>query len=95
MILTTAAFDQFITLAFLDDGVYQLLAPDAPEAAATLQWPSMLKVVEFYDFHDILVEEESLIARGLAAADLAIGANLISAELIGKLLAEHDRVVVC
>ncbi len=95
MILTVAAFDQFITVLFLDDGVFQLLAPGDRNAAGAPAWPAMLEVLALYDLHDILVDEESLSVRGLGPADVAVHAVPIPACRVAALLREHDRVVVC
>lgn len=95
LILTVAAFDQWVTVLFLDDGVYQLAAPRAESVEADPLWLSMLKALELYDLQGILVEEDSLKARGLEVADLSLGAELIPAHRVRALISEHDRLVVC
>lgn len=95
MILTCAAFDQFVRVLFLDDGVFQLIAAPSDDQATQPDALAMLKTLDFYDIHEILVEADSLHARGLSTADLAMATKLIARDRVKGLLAEHDRVVVC
>ena len=95
MIFTVAAFDQWVTVLFLDDGVFQLVAPLGEHSASDLLWGPMLKAMDFYDIHEILVDEQSLRLRGLTASDLVIGAALVAPEHFRTLLGQHDRLVVC
>lgn len=95
-ILTVAAFEQFVRVLFVDDGAFQLLAPQPAYAAGTgqQQLPT-LELLDFYEVKDVWVERESLLARGIGADDLAIAAAPIARSDVPALLAEHQIVVVC
>jgi tRNA 2-thiouridine synthesizing protein C len=94
-ILTVAAFEQFVRVLFVDDGVFQLLARPVDPAGVSGETTPALEVLAFYEVQDVWVERESLLARGIGADDLAIAAELIARDRIPALLAEQQIVVVC
>ncbi len=95
LIYTVAAFDQPVTVLFLDDGVLQLVGPRSGHPSNGVVGVSMLKAMDCYDIRAILADEESLQVRGLMPLDLAIDAELIAPARIRTLLGQHDRLVVC
>jgi tRNA 2-thiouridine synthesizing protein C len=83
-VLIAAAFDQAVHLAFLDDGVFQLLRGQQPEAVGQRAFALDFHELVEADIEHIWVEREALTERGLAADDLLIGVTVIDrAELIG------------
>jgi tRNA 2-thiouridine synthesizing protein C len=95
LILTAAAFDQSVSLLFLDDGVYQLKRGQHPEVVGLPPVVPMLEALDLYDVHEVLAERESLTERGLAADDLAIPARAIARSAVAGLVAAHDQVIGC
>jgi tRNA 2-thiouridine synthesizing protein C len=93
MVLTTAAFEQPVTLLLLDDGVYPLKRGQRPEAAGLPAVATLFEALELYDVRAVLVERESLAERGLAEADLAIPVRPIDRAEVAALIAGHDVVV--
>ena len=70
VVLIGAAFDQQVSLAFLDDGVYQLTRNQDTAAIGMKNFSPTYAALGDYDVREIYVERESLAARGLALADL-------------------------
>ena len=70
VVLIGAAFEQEVTLAFLDDGVYQLLQNQDSSAIATKNFAPTFRALGDYDVNKIYVERESLEMRGLSKDDL-------------------------
>lgn len=70
VVLIGAAFDQQVSLAFLDDGVYQLTRGQDPAAIGMKNFSPTYGALGDYDVREIYVERESLEARGLTLADL-------------------------
>ena len=70
VVLIGAAFDQRVSLAFLDDGVYQLTRGQDTAAIGMKNFSPTYAALGDYDVREIYVERESLEARGLALADL-------------------------
>jgi len=70
VVLIGAAFEQAVTLAFIDDGVYQLLQNQDSSAIGTKNFAPTYRALGDYDVNRIYVERESLELRGLVKEDL-------------------------
>jgi tRNA 2-thiouridine synthesizing protein C len=70
VVLIGAAFEQDVSLAFIDDGVYQLLKDQNTEAIGTKNFSPTFRALGDYDVNQIYVERESLELRGLGKDDL-------------------------
>jgi tRNA 2-thiouridine synthesizing protein C len=70
VVLIGAAFEQEVTLAFIDDGVYQLLKNQDSSAIGTKNFAPTYRALGDYDINRIFVERESLEMRGLDKDDL-------------------------
>ena len=70
VVLIGAAFDQDVSLAFIDDGVYQLLRNQDTSGIGTKNFSPTYKALGDYDISKIYVEKESLELRGLSKDNL-------------------------
>ena len=70
VVLIGAAFDQDVSLAFVDDGVYQLTKGQDTKAADMKNFSPTYSALGDYDVNKIFVEQESLDERGLTLDDL-------------------------
>jgi tRNA 2-thiouridine synthesizing protein C len=70
VVLIGAAFEQEVTLAFVDDGVYQLLQNQDTGAIGTKNFTPTYRALGDYDVNRIFVERESMELRGLTKDDL-------------------------
>jgi tRNA 2-thiouridine synthesizing protein C len=70
VVLIAAAFEQEVTLAFIDDGVYQLLQNQDSSAIGSRNFAPTYRALGDYDVNRIYVERESLELRGLVKEDL-------------------------
>ncbi len=70
VVLIGAAFEQDVSLAFVDDGVFQLMAAQDPARAGLKNFPRTFNALGDYDVHKLYVERESLDERGLTIEDL-------------------------
>lgn len=70
VVLIGAAFDQQVSLAFVDDGVYQLTRNQNTDGIGMKNFSPTYSALGDYDVRHIYVERESLEARGLTAEDL-------------------------
>ena len=70
VVLIGAAFEQEVTLAFVDDGVYQLLQNQDTSALGTKNFSPTYRALGDYDVNRIFVERESMELRGLTKDDL-------------------------
>jgi tRNA 2-thiouridine synthesizing protein C len=70
VVLIGAAFEQDVTLAFIDDGVYQLMHNQDTSALGSKNFAPTFRALGDYDVSQIYVERESLERRGLGKQDL-------------------------
>jgi tRNA 2-thiouridine synthesizing protein C len=70
VVLIGAAFDQDVSLAFLDDGVYQLLKSQDTAEVDMKNFSPTYQALGDYDVTKLYVEKESLEERGLTLEDL-------------------------
>lgn len=68
--LVGAAFDQDVCMAFIDDGVYQLMKGQDTSATGIKNFSPAYNALGDYDVTRLFVERESLEARGLSEDDL-------------------------
>lgn len=92
-LLVSAAFGQNPAVLFLGDGVWQLLGPQQPAALGCKSLAAQLEALPLYDVTGLLVEEESLRARGLEAAQLVLPVRTVPRAALRELLATHHPVV--
>ena len=70
VVLIGAAFDQDVSLAFLDDGVFQLTKGQDTTGIGMKNFSPTFRALGDYDVTKLYVEKESLEERGLSADDL-------------------------
>ena len=95
MIMTVAAFDQPVSLLFLDDGVFQLKAGQNPGCLDLKPTAPLFEALEVYGVDALWVEEESLAQRGLAPGNLILPVRGIKRGEVAALAAAADVVVAC
>lgn len=107
VVLITAAFDQAVSVAFLDDGVYQLLKGQNGQALGMKNFAATFRALGDYGVTRLFVESEALAARGLTADDLMdityededadyaekSAIVLVSQTQMSRIMAEHDVVL--
>ncbi|HYA73978.1 MAG TPA: sulfurtransferase complex subunit TusC [Roseiarcus sp.] len=70
VVLIGAAFEQDVSAAFLDDGVYQLINGQDTTGVGMKNFSKTYKALGDYEVRKLYVERESLAERGLALEDL-------------------------
>ena len=70
VVLIGAAFEQDVSLAFMDDGVFQLVKGQDTTELGIKNFSPTYSALGDYDVNKIYVEKESLDARGLTLDDL-------------------------
>ena len=70
VVLIGAAFEQDVSLAFVDDGVYQLMKNQDTTEVGIKNFSPTYSALGDYDINKIYVEKESLEVRGLTLDDL-------------------------
>ncbi|MEY2681290.1 MAG: hypothetical protein RL661_1521 [Pseudomonadota bacterium] len=90
--LTLAAFDQAITVLFVDDGVYRLTR-ETGEPVPTMEPAGLLELLAFYDIESVWVEAESLVQRGMRLDRAVLSVKSLPREAVSGLFARHDVIL--
>ena len=93
VVLISAAFDQDVSVVFLDDGVCQLKKNQDTTGIGMKNFSKTYGALDDYDVEKIYVEKESLAARGLTADDLVIPVEVLAADDLREVMAEQDVVI--
>ena len=93
VVLISAAFDQDVSLVFVEDGVWQLKKGQQTKGIETKNFSPTYRALEGYDVEKLYVEQESLAARGLTEDDLIVDVTVLSSADLGKLMGEQDVVL--
>ena len=70
VVLIGAAFEQEVALAFLDDGVFQLIDGQDTSGIGMKNFSKTYRALGDFEVRQLYVERESLFERGLTEADL-------------------------
>lgn len=92
IILTSAAFDQHVSLLLLDDSVFQLKKHQSPEKYGMKEIAAIFHALELYDINDIYSEYESLYERGLSVDDLCLPVQTILRKDIAEQMHQFDVI---
>lgn len=93
VVLIAAAFDQDVSLVFMDDGVYQLKKGQQTKGIEVKNFQPTYRALDDYDVNKLYVEKEALEARGLNEDDMSVPVQVMSRAEIGKLMVEQDVVL--
>jgi len=93
-VLASAAYDQDLSVLFLDDGVLQLLPDQEAHQIGQKSISALLPAFELYDIEKIYVDTDSLTGRGIAPEELLdIGVTPLNNEAVKHLIAQQQHVL--
>lgn len=92
-VLIGAAFDQDVSMLFIDDGVYQLKKDQNTETIAFKNFAKAFRALEMYDVEKLFVEAESLQERNLTTDDLLVDVEVINRSQVSELINDQDMVL--
>jgi len=100
-LLAASAFEQELSVAFLDDGVYQLKRNQNPAVLQFRNYSKTFMALGDFDIEHIFVEQESLFERGLIVTDLieilredkSDAVSIVSTEKLSVIMASQDVIL--
>lgn len=92
MALAFAAFEQRVSILFLDDGVWQLLPAQTGPLLHTKSFNQLLQVLPHYDINDLFVLQESLIERQLQTDQLSLPVQLLQRVQLAHWLTQFNPI---
>ncbi len=93
VVLISAAFDQDVSMAFLDDGVFELVKGQHTKGIDVKNFSPTYRALEGYDIEKLYVEKESMESRGLTPESLVVPVQVVSAVELGELMDSQDVVI--
>ncbi|MFQ5755528.1 MAG: sulfurtransferase complex subunit TusC [Acidiferrobacterales bacterium] len=93
VVLIGAAFEQDVSMVFLDDGVFQLKKGQNTEESGMKNFSPTYRALEMYDVEKLYIEEESMEQRGLTADDLIVPVEVLSTAELADLMEQQDVIL--
>ena len=93
VVLISAAFDQDVSMVFMDDGVYELIKGQHTKSIDVKNFSPTYRALDGYDIEKLYVEKESLEARGLTEEHLLVPVEVLNSAEMGELMQQQDVVI--
>ncbi len=93
VVLISAAFEQDVSMAFIDDGVYELAKGQDTKAIGQKNFSPTYRALEGYDIEKLYVDQASLEERGLTEADLLVDVQVMDSAELAAMMAEQDVLI--
>jgi tRNA 2-thiouridine synthesizing protein C len=92
VVLIGAAFEQDVSLLFMEDGVYQIKKGQDTKGVDMKNFSPTYRALEMYDVEKLYVEKESLDERGLTEEDLLVPVEVITRAQASDLMEEQEVI---
>ncbi len=96
VVLIGAAFDQDVSLAFIDDGVYQLKKNQTTTVSSGIgvkDFSKTYRALEDYDIEKLYVDQRSMKERGLTPDDLIVAVEILDDAQMAELIEQQDVIL--
>jgi tRNA 2-thiouridine synthesizing protein C len=93
MALAHAAFDEKVSLLFIDRGIWNLVDDQMPKIVGIREFTRLFKGLSLYDIEDVYLCETALESNKLSLEQLMIVPELVSQQHVQELISKHDRVL--
>ncbi len=93
MILIMAAYEQDISVVFIDDGVYALKKGQDTEGIEIKGFSKTFGALDGYDVENLYVDKISMEERGLSEDDLIVDVEILNSNEIGEIMTNQDVII--
>ncbi|MFN2348071.1 MAG: sulfurtransferase complex subunit TusC [Thioalkalivibrio sp.] len=93
VVLIAAAFEQDVSMVFMDDGVYQIKKGQDTQQIGMKNFSPTYRALEGYDVEKLYVEAESMAERGLTEEDFLVPVEVMSRDDLARLMDEQDVIL--
>ncbi len=90
VVLIGAAFEQDVSVVFMDDGVFQITKGQDTAGIGMKNFSPTYRALEMYDVEKLYVSKESLEARGLSEEDLLVDVEVMDAAALSAMMEDQD-----
>lgn len=92
-VLATSAYDQDLSIIFIDDGVFQLIEAQNTEAIGEKNIIKILSAFPLYDIDALFVCRSSLQKRGLTAQHIPKNITILDDDDVTLLFKQQDHLL--
>lgn len=93
MILIMAAYEQYLSVVFIGDGIYSLKKNQDTAGIGIKGFAKTFMALDGYDVEKLYVDRISLEERGLSEDDLVVDVEVVESARIGELMKEQDVII--
>ena len=93
VVLIGAAFEQDVSMAFIDDGVYQLMKGQDTKDVDMKNFSPTYRALEMYDVEKLYVDKVSMDDRGLTPEDLIVPVEVLDTQQLADLMEEQEVIL--
>ena len=93
VVLIGAAFEQDVSMVFIDDGVYQLKKDQDTDGIEMKNFSKTYRALEMYDVEKLYVDKQSMEERGLTEDDLLVDVEIKTTDELTALMEEQEVVL--
>jgi tRNA 2-thiouridine synthesizing protein C len=93
VVLIGAAFDQDVSLVFMDDGVFQIMKGQDTKGVEMKNFSPTYRALEGYDVEKLYVEKDSMEVRGLSEEDFLVPVEVKTSDEIRQMMEEQDVIL--
>ncbi len=93
VVLIAAAFEQDVSLAFIGDGVYQLVKGQDTKALGVKNFSPTFRALEDYDVNKLYATREAMDTRGLTAEDFVVPVQIVSELELAEIMESQDVIL--
>ena len=93
VVLIGAAFEQDVSMAFIDDGVYQLMKGQDTKDVDMKNFSPTYRALEMYDVEKLYVDKQSMEERGMTTEDLIVPVEVLDRAAMSDLMEEQEVIL--
>lgn len=93
VVLIGAAFEQDVSMAFIDDGVYLLKKDQDTDGIEMKNFSKTYRALEMYDVEKLYVDKQSLEERGLTEDDLLVDVEIKTTDEMTALMEDQEVIM--
>lgn len=93
VVLIGAAFEQDVSMAFIDDGVYQITKGQDTKGIGMKNFSPTYRALEMYDVEKLYVSKASMEERGLTQDDLIVEVEVLDDQQMADLMEDQEVIL--
>lgn len=93
-VLIMGAYDQDVSVMFIDDGVYAIKKGMDTSATGIKDFSPTFKALAAYDIEKVFIDRASMESRGLTLEDLVIEPEIVESDQVEKMMEDQKNFMM-